>query len=433
MIKQVAYWERKPKSQNVYLVRGNNYVPEIDWLTRGVAFDGFCIAGKYPQLKSEPMLEISTDDFNVIRKEFSRVYDEISKDIKDCLPEQPSVLNDIRPDIVPLGTCYYSETDDALNHHYEIGQIDAVVIEDGRKLFKGSRIWLSRYDVRFYINSTFLLWDHVEEIQAEVFDTILTKWIDTPYYLWNFIEKTCDTLPLPRQLPRLLVPERTDFPGDEEKRRTLPVSCGRGSISWFDHTVRSLTAEEIAYRKDMMQPIGNIECRIGIRTLKNMISSHFWEDVPGSYCDVEEEHDNKAIEREDALAVYDTYTTYLSEITDFVNSILESSVVQVEEVVPQKGSCYWLIEAMSSSEYRFKAIKVKSVSSRAGNILLKGPLVYWENTTNRLGNVMRVNKTQTIITRAIKLRLFPESKFNALFDLVSNSISSIHKRIVSFG
>ena len=88
---------------------------------------------------------------------------------------------------------------------------------------------------------------------------------------------------------------------------------------------------------------------------------------------------------------------------------------------------------MSSCDYRFKAIKVKSVSSRGGNFILKGPLFYWENTTKRLGNVMRVNKTQTIITRAIKLRQFPENKFYALFDLVSNSIALIHEKIVSFG
>ena len=95
------------------------------------------------------------------------------------------------------------------------------------------------------------------------------------------------------------------------------------------------------------------------------------------------------------------------------------------EIEPKAGECYWVLDEITTEENCFKAIKVKSASTRGGLCFLKGSVEYCDMKT------IRVNKTQTLMMRAAKLNPISENAFTTLFDLANDRIIQINEMMAN--
>ena len=281
-------------------------------------------------------------------------------------------------------------------------------------MFRGNGVFIME-------NTLFFKGNNMVKIPSEEFDNLYETVKDAPYLIWNLIESLCDAFPIPKEMPVREEPKRTPFPGDDEKRDSTPAVINRGCLMWFSHTVRALTPEETDQRREYHLPLGNIECWMGIRAHKNSINCSVNSDSLFLY----DEGFERTVERNVALAIYDAYRACFHEIVGIINSMLASHTEPQVEIEPKAGECYWVLDEITTEENCFKAIKVKSASTRGGLCFLKGSVVYCDMKT------IRVNKTQTLMTRAAKLNPISENAFTTLFDLANDRIIQINEMMAN--
>lgn len=435
MTNQVAYWERKPKSQKLFIQeecfdedsRQQVVVSCVIHSTLESFSVSYDTVAPGSQLVQGNKLTVQPDSAETIVNTAAEMHDGIQQDIVDTLQRYSSTLDDseesdevtliteISSDTTPVGTCFVNVVE-GLCPYYEVGCVDHMKMVEGRTLVSGPKMMVRERGACILDNGSFIKGTFMAKIPPKLFDELYAKWKDAPYLLWNLIESLCDVFPIPKEMPVLEEPKRTLFPGDDEKRESAPAVINRGCLMWFSHTVRALTAEETKRRREFHLPLGNIECWMGLRALKNSISCSVNNESFFLY----DEGFERTVERNDALAVYDNYRACFHEIVGIINSILASHKDPQVEIDPKAGECYWILDVITAEESCFKAIKVKSISSRGGLCFLKGSVVYCDMET------IRVNKTQTLMTRATKLNPISEDVFTNLFDLANNRIIQIN-------
>lgn len=199
MVSKSVYWERNPKSQNLYFCEDLDEDGLHLCSMIGSTYSGFRIVGKYLPTGYEKMVELPHPIFEEVRSELFRLYSSIKEDVVDRLSgERKDNSAQLCPQSggIQDGTCYVAVIPSKKSGRdplYRIGRADGINNTGGMKSIHGPVITLDNGSVDFSENIyTFLPEsDLVFEIPEEDYKGFYDSWGDIPYRFWNYIENMC--------------------------------------------------------------------------------------------------------------------------------------------------------------------------------------------------------------------------------------------------